>query len=381
MNDKQDLQTVAVNYGVASNKEFGAIIPPLYLSSTYEMEEFGKKGAYDYGRSGNPNRSLLAEALAKLEGGARSVITSSGMAAVDLVLALLEPGDMVVAPHDCYGGTYRLLSARAAKKHIDVTFINFYEDHFESRLPKSIKLFLIETPTNPLLRLIDIAKISGLAKRYGAWLAVDNTFLSPALQRPLSFGADFAIHSTTKLINGHSDVVGGAVICADAAHHEKLLWWANCTGVTGSPFDSYLTLRGLRTLHVRANQQQATASFLAGQISEKNLAKIYYPGLTSHADHALMLRQQQGPGFMLSFEMAGGISAVKKFLKKLHIIKLAQSLGGTESLICHPATMTHAAMPEAVRHQAGITDGLLRLSVGLEAPQDLLQDLLAGFSE
>jgi cystathionine gamma-synthase len=283
----------------------------------------------------------------------------------------------VVAPHDCYGGTYRLLSARRDRGHFDLLLVDQSDTaSLTSAFARKPSLVLIETPSNPLMRVVDIRAIAQQAKAAGAKIAVDNTFLSPALQRPIQLGADFVIHSTTKYLNGHSDVVGGAVVCRAAADVEQLRTWANITGVTGSPFDAYLTLRGLRTLYPRIERQQANAAAIAGLLQANGaVSAVHYPGLATHPGHALARAQQDGFGAMLSFELAGGLEAVRRFVEAVKIFTLAESLGGVESLVAHPATMTHAGMGAEARRAAGIADGLLRLSIGLEAEADLLADL------
>lgn len=382
MTEKMDLQTIAASNGIASDKAFGAVAPPIYLSSTFAFEGFQKSGAYDYSRTANPTRDILADTIAKLEGGAGSVITATGMAAIDLVLSRLGSDDLVIAPHDCYGGTYRLLAARRAKLQFDVAFIDQNSDTaWAGALDSRPALVLIETPSNPLMRIVDIALISDRAKSAGAMIAIDNTFLSPALQRPISLGADFVIHSTTKYLNGHSDVIGGAVVCANKAHVDELASWANITGVTGSPFDAHLTLRGLRTLFPRIERQQQTAGIIAEFLQQHELVTaVHYPGLRNHAGHDIAKRQQHGFGAMLSFEIAGGEGAVRKFVDALRVFTLAESLGGVESLVAHPTTMTHAGMSSEARHRAGINDNLLRLSIGLESEIALLDDLARGFA-
>ncbi|HEY9579048.1 MAG TPA: cystathionine gamma-synthase [Rhizorhapis sp.] len=376
------LETIAAAHGVATDKAFGAVTPPLYLSSTYAFNGYEQPNRYDYGRAGNPSRDLLSEALAQLEGGAGAVITSSGMAAVDLLLGQLKPKDLVIAPHDCYGGTYRLLKARADRGHFSLRFID-QSNHsaFAAVLEDVPALVLIETPSNPLMRVVDIAALASKAKAAGAMVAVDNTFLSPALQRPITLGADFVIHSTTKYLNGHSDVIGGAVVAADPAQVDALKAWANVIGTTGAPFDAWLTLRGLRTLFPRIERQQSTASVIARHLeNHPAVACVYYPGLASHPDHAIAARQQRGYGAMLSFELAGGVEAVKRFVTEVRMFTLAESLGGVESLVAHPATMTHADMGEKARRTAGISDSLLRVSVGLEDEHDLLKGLDQGLA-
>ena len=373
-----DPRTIAARSGVDTDTAHGAVMPPLYLSSNYSFAGFDQKRKYDYSRSGNPTRDVLAETLAELEGGAGAVVTATGMAAVDLPLSLLNPGELLIAPHDCYGGTHRLLTARAKKGHFRVAFVDQNDgEALDAALADGAKLVLMETPSNPLLRVVDVADVCRRAHAVGAKVVCDNTFLSPALQRPLELGADIVVHSTTKYINGHSDVVGGAVIAADPVDHEQLAWWANCLGVTGSPFDAYQTLRGLRTLFTRIERQQATAGLVAAALEQHPAVKaVHYPGLKAHPGHALAARQQSGPGAMLSFELNGGTDAVRDLIGALDIFTLAESLGGVESLIAHPATMTHAAMTPEARVTAGITDGLIRLSVGLEHQDDILADLI-----
>lgn len=370
-------ETIAVANGIASDPAFGAINPPIVLSSNFAFERFEASQAYEYSRMSNPTRAILADTIARLEGGAGAVVTSSGMAAIDLVLGQLKSGDRVIAPHDCYGGTYRLLEARRVKGHFDVAFVDQGDEGaLRAALDTSAALVLIETPSNPLMRVRDICAIARLAKAAGAKVAVDNTFLSPALQRPIALGADFVIHSTTKYLNGHSDVVGGAVIAAHEEDMEPLNSWANITGVTGAPFDSYMTLRGIRTLFPRIERQQASASKIAAFLeSHPAVAAVHYPGLATHPDHAIAKAQQSGFGAMLSFELKGGIEAVRTFVDAIDVFTLAESLGGIESLIAHPATMTHVGMGAEARRKAGIGDSLLRMSVGLEAEADLIADL------
>jgi cystathionine gamma-synthase len=382
MADDRAPETIAAAFGVATDTAFGAVAPPLYLSSTFAFAGFERARDYDYGRSGNPTREMLAQALARLEGGAGSVITATGMAAVDLILGQLKAGDLVIAPHDCYGGTYRLLAARAARGQFDVRFIDQSDSEaVTAAFTNAPVLVLVETPSNPLMRVVDILSITDRAKASGAKVAVDNTFLSPALQQPLALGADYIIHSTTKFLNGHSDVIGGAIVAADPGDVEKLRAWANVIGVTGAPFDAWLTLRGLRTLFARVERQQRSAGIVAAFLEAHPKVKaVHYPGLASHPGHAMAAQQQRGFGAMLSFELTGGIGAVKRFAEAVRIFTLAESLGGIESLIAHPATMTHADMGVEARRVAGINDGLLRLSVGLEHESDLLAGLEQGFA-
>ena len=370
--------TRAVRAAIESDTQHGAVVPPLYLSSNYTFSGLGEKRQYDYTRSGNPTRDALADALRDLEGGAGAVITASGMGALGVLTHLLGPGDLLVAPHDCYGGTYRLFEALSRKGHFDVAFVDQTDDEaLAAACSLGPKLILTETPSNPLLRIVDIARVAELAGTCGALLAVDNTFLSPASQQPIGLGADIVIHSTTKYINGHSDVVGGALIAADETVAEELAWWANCTGTTGAPFDSFLTLRGLRTLGVRIRQHEASAERLARLLEEQpSVERVHYPGLETHPGHQLAARQQTGFGGMVSFEIAGGVASVRRFVDSLEYFSLAESLGGVESLVCHPPTMTHAPVSEEALSGAGIGQNLVRLSIGLEDPEDLAADLL-----
>ena len=372
--------TAAVRAGIDADTAFGAVTPPLVLSSNFSFAGFGQKRKYDYTRSGNPTRDQLAEALAELEGGAGAVVTATGMAAITLVLeALLQPGDRLVVTHDCYGGSWRLFDALARKGRFELVLANLADPRaLADALSRPTRLVWIETPSNPLLRITDLRHVIDAAHAAGALALVDNTFLSPALQVPIEFGADLVLHSTTKYINGHSDVVGGAVVSRDAAVNESLTWWANALGLTGSPFDSFLTLRGLRTLDARLRVHQENAAALAERLQRHPaLSAVHYPGLATHPGHALAARQQRGFGAMISFELAGGLPAVHAFLDGLEHFTLAESLGGVESLVAHPATMTHAAMSADARRVAGIGEGLLRLSVGIEALEDLEADIAA----
>ena len=378
MNDSEcRSQTRAVRAAIATDREHGAVVPPIHLSSTFAFEGFARPRQFDYTRSGNPTRSQLADALAELEGGERGVVTSTGMSAVTLVLQLLEPGDVIVAAHDCYGGTQRLLRALAAKSHFTLVFTDLTAETAASEVARHRpRLVWIETPSNPLLRITDVRRVAEAARAVGALVVVDNTFLSPALQQPIALGADIVVHSTTKYLNGHSDVVGGAVIARDAALGDQLGWWANCLGITGAPFDSYLTLRGVRTLHARIAQHLTNASAVVDALCEHDaVARVYYPGLASHPGHRVAAVQQNGFGAMVSFEVLGGTAGVECLAANLEYFTLAESLGGVESLIAHPATMTHASMDAAARAAAGISDSLVRVSVGIESAEDLVRDL------
>jgi cystathionine gamma-synthase len=375
--------TRAVRAGIDSDSAHAAVIPPVTLSATFRFANLDEKPRYDYTRSGNPTRDVLGHALADLEGGAGAIVTATGMGAIATVLhALLEPGERLLAPHDCYGGSWRLFTALAAKGLFEFETCDFTDPaQLEPALGRRPQLVWIETPSNPLLRITDLEAVIGAAHAAGALTVADNTFLSPALQRPIAFGADVVVHSTTKYINGHSDVVGGAAIARDPAILEQLEYWANALGVTGSPFDSYLTLRGLRTLDARLRIHQENAAALAELLANHPaVAAVHYPGLASHPGHAIAERQQAGFGGMMSFELAGGEPAVRAFVDGLTCFTLAESLGGVESLVAYPVTMSHAAMSAEARAAAGIGPGLLRVSVGIENVNDLTADFAAALA-
>ncbi len=382
MSQENTQKTRTVRAALETDTQFGAVVPPIHLTSTFAFAGYGEKRAYDYSRSGNPTRDALAGALADLEGGAGAVVTSSGMAAVSLVSQLFRPGQVAVVPHDCYGGTYRLFNALGQRGSLDVRFVDFQDrGALQAALATGPALVWIETPSNPLLRIVDLAAVATAAHEAGALAVADNTFLSPVWQRPIALGADVVVHSTTKYLNGHSDVVGGAVIAATRELHEQLAWWANCTGVTGAPFDSYLTLRGMRTLHARMRAHgENTAQVVALLARHPAVATVYYPGLPSHPGHEIASAQQGGFGAMASFELKGTVENVKALLGSVELFSLAESLGGVESLVAHPASMTHAAMDAAARERAGISETLLRLSVGIEEGADLVADLERGLS-
>ncbi len=382
MTRRLDAETRTVRAALDTDTAHGAVVPPIHLSSTYSFAGFGQRRQYDYSRSGNPTRDALGDALADLEGGAGGVVVATGMAAITLVTSLVKPGERIVVPRDCYGGSFRLFTAlqrtgRALVDFVDPTDLAALAE----ALATPAKLLWLETPSNPLLRITDLEAAAALGHAAGALVCADNTFLSPAWQQPLSLGCDIVIHSTTKYLNGHSDVVGGAVVARDRAVHDELAWWANALGLTGSAFDSFLTLRGMRTLHARLRLHEANARVIAEALQgHPAVAAVHWPGLAAHPGHALAARQQRGFGAMLSFELNGGEAAVRSFLDGLECFSLAESLGGVESLVAHPATMTHAAMDPAARERAGITDSLLRLSVGIETADDLLVDLTAGLT-
>ncbi len=369
--------TKAVRAGIDTDRGHGAIVPPLVLSSNFSFAGFAQPRRYDYTRSGNPTRDTLADALAELEGGCGAVVTATGMAAITLALQLVPEGGHLVAPHDCYGGTWRLFDTLANRGRFRLTLVDQGNTAaVVAALADGADLFWIETPSNPLLRVVDIAALAAAAKAHGTIVLVDNTFLSPVWQQPLQFGADLVLHSTTKYLNGHSDVVGGAIVAAGPEHLETLKWWNNCMGLAGAPFDSYLTLRGLRTLSARLRVHGENAQVLAELLAAHPVVEhVHFPGLTEHPQHDLAARQQRGFGAMISFEVAGGEPSVRALIDGLRHFSLAESLGGVESLIAHPATMTHASMTPEARQVAGISDRLLRLSVGIEEVGDLAHDL------
>ncbi|WP_413478752.1 O-succinylhomoserine (thiol)-lyase [Vibrio hibernica] len=376
--------TVAVRTGIESDTQYHAVVPPIYLSTNYGFPAFGEVPKYDYTRSGNPNRGLLEQALSELESGSGAVITNCGTSALNLwVSAFLSPDDLIIAPHDCYGGTYRLFNTRALKGDFKVQFVDqSNQAEFDAAIAKKPKLILLETPSNPLVRVVDITKTCQKAKQVGAMVAVDNTFMTPIYQKPLTLGADFVVHSTTKYINGHSDVIGGVIIAKDPEHVDTLSWWGNCIGATGTPFDSYMTLRGLRTLPARMRVHEESAQALLTYLQQQPLVSIiYHPSLPTHPGHEIAKAQQSGFGSMLSFEFNGSMDQLKTFVGKLQLFSLAESLGGVESLICHPASMTHRAMSDEAQAEAGIAQTLLRVSVGLEDSQDLIADLEQAFQQ
>jgi cystathionine gamma-synthase len=371
--------TRAVRAAIETDTQHGAVVPPLHLSSNYTFAGLNEPRQYDYTRSGNPTRDALGDALVDLEGGAGAVVTASGMGALTVLTQLLTPGDTIIAPHDCYGGTYRLFEQQSKKGLFDVEFVDQTDLDALRTVCAKVKptIILTESPSNPLLRIADLTAISEIARESGALFAVDNTFLSPALQNPIEFGADLVIHSTTKYINGHSDVVGGAIIAATDELAEQCAYWANVIGITGAPFDSFMTLRGIRTLHPRIRQHEESATLIANILSEQdNVTEVFYPGLASHPGHELAKKQQRGFGGMVSFAIDGGEEAVRAFVESLEFFSLAESLGGVESLVCHPASMTHAPVSEERKAAAGVTPTLIRLSVGLESAEDLVEDLL-----
>ncbi len=382
-NKTTSITTSAVRAGINTDQHHGAVVAPIHLSSTYSLKGFNEKRQFDYSRTGNPTRATFADVIADLEQGSVGIVTATGMAAVHLICQLLSTDDTVVIPHDCYGGSFRLFTHLAKRGQFNLIVVDQNDRKaLEQALAKKPKLVLLESPSNPLLRLVDIKEVTKACHEVGALVAVDNTFLSPALQQPLTLGADIVFHSTTKYINGHSDVVGGVLVTKTQELGEKLAWWANCIGITGSAFDSFLAIRGLKTLSVRLKQHQENAlkvaDFLKGHSA---IDVVYFPGFEDHPGHEIAKKQQAGFGAMLSFEVKGGVEAVKKLFDNLTIFTLAQSLGGVESLISHPSTMTHAGMEIEAQIEAGITQSLVRISVGIEDISDILADLAHGLAQ
>ncbi len=379
MNTDTDKTTLTIRAGLESDKQFGAVIPPVYLTSTFAFKNFGVEQQYDYSRTKNPTRDTLSNAIATLEDGYGATVTSSGMAALTLATTLLDPEDYVLIPHDCYGGTIRLFSRLSERGLLRALFVDQadLEAVQQTVIQYKPKMMLVESPSNPLLRVVDIPALSQIANQNKALLVVDNTFLTPIFQTPLSLGADLVIHSTTKYINGHSDVVGGVVVAKTEALHQRMQEWANTLGLSGAPFDSYLTLRGLRTLKLRMHAHENNARALAQTLSKHSLIKkVYYPGLEDHPSYGIAKKQQLGFGGILSFEINNGLQQVEKFFKNLENFSLAESLGGVESLICHPYTMTHAAMSDEQKENAGISQSLIRISAGIEEKDDLTESVL-----
>ncbi len=373
--------TQCVHGGVQPDPAYGAVMPPLYLSSTFAFKDICTNAGYDYTRSGNPTRAALEEAIALLEGGSGATCTSTGMSAILVALNLLPHGSHLISTVDCYGGTFRLLEHAQRFYGLEVTYLDLADlAAVAAAIQPNTRMIWIETPSNPLLRLTDIAAVAGLGHRQPDCLvAVDNTFLSPFLQRPFDLGADLVIHSTTKYLNGHSDVVGGAVVAGPGrgALTQQIQSVNNLLGTSQSPHDCFLVLRGLKTLPLRMRQHEVNAQALAEfLLAHPAVGKVHYPGLPSHPQHALAQRQQRGFGAMLSFELKeGGNERLNRVLRALKWFTLAESLGGVESLVAHPASMTHASMTPEARQRAGISNDLIRLSVGLEDLHDLRSDL------
>jgi len=381
--DSRSIDTLAIHAGQEPDPVHAAVMQPIVLASTFAQPEPGKPVKYEYSRSGNPTREALEACIAALEGGKFGFAFASGSAATLTLLHSLRPGDHVVSGDDVYGGTFRLFDKVLKPIGIETTFVDMrHLDRLERAIGDRTKIVWMETPTNPLLKVFDIKKIAALAKARSLPLVVDNTFASPVLQRPLELGATIVMHSTTKYINGHSDVVGGALVTSDPALAERIRFLQNAIGAVPSPMDCYLVLRGIKTLPVRMRQHTKSALELARRLERaKGVRAVHYPGLESHPDHELAARQMSGPGGMISLEIEGGLEPSRRLLSSLRVFTLAESLGGVESLAEHPAIMTHASIPPELRRELGISDGLIRLSVGLEDVEDLWKDLETGLSK
>ena len=376
-----NIRTKAVLAGTVKDSTYNSVITPIYLTSTFRFEKLGKNKGYDYTRSGNPTRTALEENIAALEGGTGAAATATGMAAITAIMLLCEAGDHIVTGNDISGGTYRLFKEVFAKKGLSFSFINMMNlKEIKKEICPKTKMIWIETPSNPLLHIVDLKAVIGLAKTQGILTVVDNTFLSPYFQRPLEFGADIVVHSTTKYLNGHSDVVGGVIVYNDKSIEEKIKLLVNAIGASEAPFDAWLVLRGIKTLPCRMEAHQHNAMKMAAFLEKHpRVKKVYYTGLKSHPQRALIKKQMKGFGGMLAFELDTSKTPLKSFFKKLKVLQLAESLGGVESLIEHPWTMSHASMgPEGLR-ASGITPETIRISVGIEGVDDLIEDLENAF--
>ncbi|HMJ53389.1 MAG TPA: PLP-dependent aspartate aminotransferase family protein [Polyangiaceae bacterium] len=384
MIDKKQLgpDTLAIHAGQDPDPTSGAVMMPIVLSSTFAQESPGRHKGFEYSRSGNPTRNALEACIAALEGGSQGFAFSSGCGATVTLLHALGAGGHAVSGDDVYGGTFRIFDKVMRPLGLETTFVDMTDPgHVKKALRPNTKLIWLETPSNPLLKIFDIQAIAEIGKAAGVPVFVDNTFATPILQKPLELGATAVVHSTTKYINGHSDVVGGAVVTSDAGLAERLRFLQNAMGAVPSPFDCYLVLRGLKTLPVRMRQHVTTAQALAERLAQHpSVRRVYYPGLRNDPGHALAARQMKGPGGMISFEVDGGLGRAQKLLENLAIFACAESLGGVESLAEHPASMTHASIPREIRDKIGISDGLVRLSVGLESEADLWADVESALS-
>jgi cystathionine beta-lyase/cystathionine gamma-synthase len=379
--ESQRLDTLCIHAGQDPDPVSGAVMQPIVLSSTFVQDGPGAHKGYDYSRAGNPTRTALEQCLAALEGARHGVAFGSGCAATTAILLMLRPGDHVLCGDDVYGGTFRIFDKVLKQWGLEATFIDMSDPaKVKASIRPSTRLVWLETPSNPMLKVFDIAAIADVGKKAGAQVCVDNTFATPMLQRPLDLGATLVVHSTTKYLNGHSDVVGGAVLTSDDALADKLQFLQKSVGGVPSPFDCYMVLRGLKTLGVRMRQHVQSARIIAEHLAKHpQVERVFYPGLPSHRGHDVAARQMKGPGGMISFEMSGGLAASTAFLKALRIFACAESLGGVESLAEHPAIMTHASLDPEARRALGIGDGLVRISVGIEDVEDLKGDLERGF--
>jgi len=367
--------TKTIHAGQEPDPTTGAIMTPIYQTSTYAQTGMGEHKGYEYARTGNPTRSALEACIASLENGKYGLAFASGMAAENAVLSLLNAGDHIISCDDLYGGTYRIFERIMSRYNVETSYVPSGGD-YEKAIRPTTKLIWIETPTNPLLRLVDIQAVAEVAHRHNLLLVVDNTFSSPYFQQPLTLGADIVLHSTTKYINGHSDVVGGAVVMNSDTVYEALKFHQNAAGAVPGPMDTWLTLRGIKTLAVRMRQHAANADAVARFLMEHpRVERVYYPGLPTHPDYELAKRQMSGFGGMVSFQFKGTVADVDEVVRRFKVFTFAESLGGVESLVCHPASMTHGSIPREIREARGLTDTLLRLSVGIEDSEDLLADL------
>ena len=375
--DAAGIGTRAIHAGQNPDPITGAIMTPVYLTSTYVQDKAGEHRGYEYSRTGNPTRTALEGCVAALTGGAHGLAFASGCAATSTLIQLLSPGDHVICGDDVYGGTHRLFDQIWSKMGLEFDFVDLTDPDAVTRAARPETRFVwLESPTNPMLKMADIAAIAERAHDMGAKLVVDNTFMSPALQTPLALGADIELHSTTKYLNGHSDVIGGVIITSDDETHERLAYLQNAVGAVPGPMDCFLTLRGLKTLHIRMERHCENALAIARHLeAHPAIERVVYPGLESHPQHELAKRQMHGFGGMISAVVRGGLDGASRLLERTRIFCLAESLGGVESLIEHPAIMTHAAVPEAHRAALGIDDGLVRLSVGIEDLSDLIADI------
>jgi cystathionine gamma-lyase len=369
--------TKAIHAGQEPDSSTGAIMTPIFQTSTYAQAGLGGHKGFEYSRTDNPTRSALEACIAALENGGYGLAFASGMAAESAVLSLLSAGDHIVSCDDLYGGSYRIFERVMRRYHVETSYVPANQSAaYEQAIRPTTKLIWLETPTNPLLGLADISAVAEIARRHHLLLVVDNTFATPYFQQPLSLGADIVLHSTTKYINGHSDVVGGVVVTNNQEVYEALKFYQNAAGGVPGPFDAWLTLRGVKTLAVRMRQHAENAQAVAHYLLEHpRVEKVYYPGLPSHPDYALARRQMSGFGGMVSFQFKGKLEDVDRIVRRFKVFTFAESLGGIESLVCHPATMTHGSIPREIREARGLTDTLLRLSIGIEDIEDLLADL------
>jgi len=369
--------TKAIHAGQEPDPSTGAIIAPIFQTSTYVQAGLGEHKGFEYSRTQNPTRSALEECMAAIEDGCYGLAFASGMAAESAILSLLSAGEHLISCDDLYGGSYRIFERVMRRYNVETTYVAAGNiEGYERAIRPNTKMIWLETPTNPLLRLIDIQAVAEIAHRHNLLLVVDNTFASPYFQQPLKLGADIVVHSTTKYLNGHSDIIGGALVLNNEEVYQAIKFYQNAAGGVPSPFDSWLTLRGIKTLAVRMRQHEENDIAVAKFVAEHpRVEKVYYPGLSAHADHALDKLQMSGFGGMVSFQFKGIYADVDKVVRRFKIFALAESLGGVDSLVCHPASMTHGSIPKDIRESRGLTDALLRLSIGIEDVDDLLADL------